>query len=136
MTVLSMTQSPEEMENVHMVLDEDGLIEMVRGKAVEEIVEESEDDDELTEIVNIENDISIVQQAIVVLTKNPEEYRSSLRDLRTHLSRLKKNDVWSGKRPQFSLVLHIFSPNPTKKYIYCYVRGFGHPIFSEVCIGY
>ena len=37
MTGSEMTQHPEEMENVHMILDDDDWIKMVTGKVVEEL---------------------------------------------------------------------------------------------------
>jgi transposase len=90
MTVSEMTNNPDEMEHVHMILDDDDLIELVTGKAAEENLDESEGEDEVKELVSLDHHIQIVQQAIVVLTMNPEEYGNGLRDLRTLLGRLKE----------------------------------------------
>ena len=90
MTVSEMTNNPDEMENVHMILDDDDLIDLVTGNVVEEDMDESDADDEVKEIVSLDYQIHTVQQAIVILTMNPEEYGSGMSDLRTLLRRLKE----------------------------------------------
>ena len=92
MTVSEMVNNPDEAEDLHVVLEEDEIIEIVTCKVIEEDeavpAQDSEDEDDATS--SLDNRIHILQQAIVILNRDPEQHCDSVRDIRTLIRNMKE----------------------------------------------